>query len=231
MFIPKHGTPLFWKLWQQNGRGTVAAVATALQWSFRNCTVYCIWSDNQSLRSAYLRRLLQIPSPKFGEGISTNSVAKFPISGLGGIFFKKINTEMCGERPRGGRESVIPHLRNQALGRASWYWCVWDFSVAGLGSCLWLPSSSQNALPPAATESSKGRPPRIEISTQIWTKSSQCSETLPRRKCSSHSTHHPDNRNANPWLVQCVLDATSHTMLQARSLTRCHWRFRYFVPV
>ena len=142
-----------------------------------------------------------------------------------------INTEMCGERPRGGRESVIPHLRNQALGRASWYWCVWDFSVAGLGSCLWLPSSSQNALPPAATESSKGRPPRIEISTQIWTKSSQCSETLPRRKCSSHSTHHPDNRNANPWLVQCVLDATSHTMLQTRSLTRCHWRFRYFVPV
>jgi len=27
-------------------------------------------------------------------------------------------------KPRGGRESVIPHLRNQALGRASWYWCV-----------------------------------------------------------------------------------------------------------
>ena len=55
MFIPKHGTPHFWKLWQQNGRGTIAAVATARPClSLRSCT--CARTSNTMLQARSLTR-------------------------------------------------------------------------------------------------------------------------------------------------------------------------------
>ena len=45
-------------------------------------------------------------------------------------FLKKFNTEMCGDRPRGGSKGVIPCFRKLALGGASWYLCVLGLSAS-----------------------------------------------------------------------------------------------------
>ena len=42
---------------------------------------------------------------------------------------KKINTEMCGDRPRGGSKGVIPCSCNLALGGARWYLCFEGLSA------------------------------------------------------------------------------------------------------
>ena len=82
-------------------------------------------------------------------------------------FLKKFNTEMCGDRPRGGSKGVIPCFRKLALGGASWYLCVLGLSASTAlqewDSCPWLPSSCQKASTPRSLKICEGSLPRFDI--------------------------------------------------------------------
>ena len=63
---------------------------------------------------------------------------------------------------------------------------VCKHSVAGVGTCPWLPSSSQKASQlPAASRICEGILPRFNIKKRGWTKSGICSPHS--RKCSLHT--------------------------------------------
>jgi len=71
IFIPKHSTPIFGKLWQQNGRDTIAAVATALPSS----TFWNTWLGSENI---VFKVPAQVQLQKFEDGRAVATAATVP---------------------------------------------------------------------------------------------------------------------------------------------------------